>query len=70
MKFSKVRHSSIKLLKLANILKEVAGLVKNFAIIYFCDLDLVGDFNQMYELWDPVTIMVWPLCLPVSLHNC
>jgi len=31
--------------------------VKNFAVIYVCDLDQVPDFKQMYELYDPVTLM-------------
>jgi U5 snRNP protein, DIM1 family len=31
--------------------------VKNFAVIYLCDLDLVPDFKQMYELYDPMTIV-------------
>ena len=35
----------------------IADRVKNFAVIYVCDLDQVPDFNQMYELYDPVTLM-------------
>lgn len=31
--------------------------MKNFAVIYVCDLDQVPDFKQMYELYDPVTLM-------------
>ncbi|KAB8342771.1 hypothetical protein FH972_022369 [Carpinus fangiana] len=35
----------------------IAERVKNFAVVYLCDLDEVPDFNQMYELYDPLTIM-------------
>jgi len=30
------------------ILYRIADKVKNFAVIYVCDIDLVADFNQMY----------------------
>lgn len=39
------------------VLYKVAEKVKNFAVIYVCDLDQVPDFKQMYELYDPVTLM-------------
>lgn len=29
----------------------------DFAVIYLCDIDEVPDFNQMYELYDTMTIM-------------
>ena len=35
----------------------IADRVKNFAVLYVCDLDQVPDFKQMYELYDPVTLM-------------
>ena len=35
----------------------IADRVKNFAVIYVCDLDQVPDFKQMYELYDTVTLM-------------
>jgi len=35
----------------------IADRVKNFAVVYVCDIDQVPDFNKMYELYDPVTIM-------------
>jgi len=35
----------------------IADRVKNFAVVYVCDLDQVPDFKQMYELYDTVTIM-------------
>ncbi|XP_025935606.1 thioredoxin-like protein 4A isoform X1 [Apteryx mantelli] len=32
-------------------------LVKNFAVIYLVDITEVPDFNKMYELYDPCTVM-------------
>ena len=31
--------------------------MKNFAIIYLVDISEVPDFNAMYELYDPCTVM-------------
>jgi hypothetical protein len=31
--------------------------LKNLAVIYVVDLDEVPDFNKMYELYDPCTLM-------------
>lgn len=31
--------------------------LKNFAVIYLVDIDQVPDFNKMYELYDPCTVM-------------
>jgi len=39
------------------VLYRVADRVKNFAVIYLCDIDKVPDFNQMYELYDECTLM-------------
>lgn len=39
------------------VLYRIADRVKNFAVIYLCDIDQVPDFIQMYELYDPMTIM-------------
>lgn len=39
------------------ILNKIAEVVKNFAVIYLVDIDQVPDFNKMYELYDPSTIM-------------
>lgn len=39
------------------VLYKIAEKIKNFAVIYLCDIDEVPDFNQMYELYDPMTIM-------------
>jgi hypothetical protein len=32
-------------------------LSADFAVIYLCDIDQVPQFNEMYELYDPMTIM-------------
>lgn len=39
------------------VLYKIAERVKNFAVIYVCDIDRVPDFNTMYELYDPCTVM-------------
>ena len=39
------------------ILAAVSDQVKNFAVIYLIDISEVPDFNTMYELYDPCTIM-------------
>jgi DIM1 family U5 snRNP protein len=39
------------------VLYRIADRVKNFAVIYLCDIDEVPDFKSMYELYDPMTIM-------------
>ncbi|KAJ2015799.1 Thioredoxin-like 4A, partial [Coemansia sp. S85] len=38
-------------------LSKVAEKVKNFAVIYVVDITKVPDFNHMYELYDPCTVM-------------
>lgn len=35
----------------------VAEKLKNYAIIYLVDISEVPDFNKMYELYDPCTVM-------------
>eukprot|EP00033_Pygsuia_biforma_P000202 GCRY01000254.1.p1 GENE.GCRY01000254.1~~GCRY01000254.1.p1 ORF type:complete len:143 (+),score=12.47 GCRY01000254.1:147-575(+) len=35
----------------------VSHEVSNFAVIYMVDITEVPDFNQMYELFDPCTVM-------------
>lgn len=51
------------------VLYSIAERVKNFAVIYVCDLDQVPDFKQMYELYDPMTLMVCFLAL-CSYNKC
>ena len=38
-------------------LSQIAVAVSNFAIIYIVNITNIPDFNQMYELYDPCTIM-------------
>jgi len=38
-------------------LYKVADKVKKFAVIYLVDNKEVTDFNNMYELFDPCTVM-------------
>lgn len=39
------------------VLRKIAPKVVNFAVIYTCNQNKVKDFNEMYELYDPLTIM-------------
>jgi DIM1 family U5 snRNP protein len=39
------------------VLALVAETIKNFAIIYLVDINEVPDFNTLYELYDPSTVM-------------
>lgn len=38
-------------------LYRIAELVRNYAVIYLVDVTEVPDFNKMYELYDPCTVM-------------
>jgi DIM1 family U5 snRNP protein len=39
------------------VLYSIAEKVKNFAVIYVVDITQVPDFNKMYELYDPCSVM-------------
>lgn len=39
------------------VLFKTAEKIKKFAVIYLVDITKVPDFNTMYELYDPVTVM-------------
>ncbi|CAK7262744.1 Dimethyladenosine transferase [Sporothrix epigloea] len=39
------------------MLRKIAPDVVNFATLYTCDISKVKDFNKMYELYDPCTLM-------------
>lgn len=39
------------------VLLKCAEPLKNVAVIYLVDITKVTDFNTMYELYDPVTVM-------------
>ena len=38
-------------------ISRVSEDVKNFAVIYLVDIGEVPDFNEMYEIYDPCTVM-------------
>mmetsp|Transcript_51079 Transcript_51079/g.103868 ORF Transcript_51079/g.103868 Transcript_51079/m.103868 type:complete len:143 (+) Transcript_51079:238-666(+) len=44
-------------MKMDETLYHVADKIKNFAVMYLVDITQVPDFNTMYELYDPTTIM-------------
>ncbi|KAB2095135.1 hypothetical protein ES319_A01G015000v1 [Gossypium barbadense] len=44
-------------MQMDEVLASVAEKVKNFAVIYVVDITEVPDFNTMYELYDPSTVM-------------
>ncbi|KAG1203987.1 hypothetical protein G6F70_000894 [Rhizopus microsporus] len=44
-------------MQMDEILYSIAEKVKNFAVIYLVDITEVPDFNKMYELYDPCTVM-------------
>jgi U5 snRNP protein, DIM1 family len=44
-------------MKQDEVLFKIAEACKNFAVFYLVDIDEVPDFNKMYELYDPVTVM-------------
>ena len=70
-------------MKQDEVLYRITEMVKNFAVIYVCDIDQVPDFNQMYELYDKCTVMfffrnkhmstrpsspLWPCAVPPLLR--
>ncbi|KAG8941557.1 U4/U6-U5 snRNP complex subunit dib1 [Tulasnella sp. 408] len=44
-------------MKMDETLYGVSEKVQNFAVIYLVDITQVPDFNKMYELYDPCTVM-------------
>ncbi|KAJ9662937.1 Dimethyladenosine transferase [Neophaeococcomyces mojaviensis] len=46
-----------KVMEQDEILYKIADKIRNFAVIYTCNNDIVKDFNQMYELYDEMTVM-------------
>ena len=44
-------------MQMDEVLASVADKVKNFAVVYLVDKGAVPDFNAMYELYDPCTVM-------------
>ncbi|KNC37463.1 dim1 protein [Plasmodium falciparum RAJ116] len=44
-------------MKMDELLFKVVEDIKNFCVIYLVDITEVPDFNTMYELYDPVSVM-------------
>ena len=44
-------------MQMDEILYKCANKIKKFAVIYLVDISKVPDFNTMYELYDPTTVM-------------
>ena len=44
-------------MKMDETLFAIAEKVKNYCHIYLVDITKVPDFNKMYELYDPCTVM-------------
>ncbi|PWN23819.1 4A/4B type thioredoxin-like protein [Microstroma glucosiphilum] len=44
-------------MKMDETLYGIAEKLKNFAVVYLCDITEVPDFNKMYELYDPCAVM-------------
>lgn len=44
-------------MKMDEVLYQVAEKVKQWAVFYLVDITQVPDFNAMYELYDPCTVM-------------
>ncbi|RYR22486.1 hypothetical protein Ahy_B03g067779 [Arachis hypogaea] len=44
-------------MQMDEVLAAVAETIKSFAVIYLVDITEVPDFNTMYELYDPCTVM-------------
>ncbi|MEW5303012.1 MAG: hypothetical protein WDW38_003886 [Sanguina aurantia] len=44
-------------MQMDEVLAGAAEMIKNFAVIYLVDISSVPDFNTMYELYDPCTMM-------------
>jgi DIM1 family U5 snRNP protein len=51
------RTSAIECMQVDEALYKISEKVRLMAVIYTVDITEVPDFNQMYELHDPVTIM-------------
>eukprot|EP01071_Lankesteria_metandrocarpae_P012275 Lankesteria_metandrocarpae@DN565_c0_g1_i1.p1 len=51
------RDHDTECMKMDELLYKIAEDVKNFCAIYLVDISVVQDYNVMYELYDPVTVM-------------
>ena len=46
-------------MQMEEALSKIADKVKNFCVVYLVDITEVPDFNTMYELYDPCTVMTF-----------
>jgi DIM1 family U5 snRNP protein len=46
-----------KCMRMDEILFKISEKVANFAAVYVCDITEVPEFNEMYELYDDMTVM-------------
>jgi U5 snRNP protein, DIM1 family len=44
-------------MQMDEVLSSTSDKMKNFAVTYLVDISEVPDFNAMYELYDPCTVM-------------
>ena len=44
-------------MQMDEIIMKVAYKLSKFVVFYVCDISKVPDFNTMYELYDPMTLM-------------
>lgn len=51
------RHMLLVSTQPLQVLASVSEKIKNFAVVYLVDISEVPDFNTMYELYDPCTVM-------------
>jgi U5 snRNP protein, DIM1 family len=52
------------------VLYRIADRVKNYAVIYVCDLDQVPDFKQMYGKWHRRRRCILRFHCPISNLKC
>lgn len=46
-------------MKMDQILYSIAEKVRRYSVIYVVDVSETPDFNEMYELYDPCTVMIF-----------
>eukprot|EP00924_Labyrinthula_sp_SR-Ha-C_P013434 snap_masked-scaffold_5-processed-gene-2.14-mRNA-1 protein AED:0.05 eAED:0.05 QI:0/0/0/1/1/1/2/0/162 len=56
-------------MQMDEVLCKVAELTKNFALYYLVDITEVPDFNNMYELFDPCTVINRHMMIDLGTGN-
>ena len=56
-------------MKMDETLFAIAEKVKNFCVCYLVDITTVPDFNKMYELYDPCTVMFFFRYVSIALES-